>query len=38
MGNNLGKYSGREKGFFVMCTMIQEFEKYEKNYAYNAYS
>lgn len=21
-----------------MCTMIQEFEKYEKNYVYNAYN
>lgn len=27
MGSNQEKYPGKEKGFFVMCTMIQESEK-----------
>lgn len=35
MGSNLGKYPVTEKYFFVIGVMIQEFENYEENYAYN---
>lgn len=30
-----GKYPGTEKCFFVIGVVIQEFEKYEENSAYN---